>query len=315
MSSKVPVSLIVDDGGVVNMFYFHHMAVEHEFRIPVSFTRKFAALCKANGIRGKFSIVPMPAGLGRLDEKKVARIPAGHIRSHIREMKKNIEGDFSITPEILTHFMAYDLWKNRFTLTNEEAYFSNLPAEKISDYVGLALEILCNLGFTPAGVTSPWQCGLDNEENYAKGIGMAFRKVMKKDRSFYFLHCSGELLTPKIMCNSPETGKVITIPGTVSDPFYGTNLPATAAKAVKHTKKMLDCLLTEDGKKGVIRELFEKKLPINIITHWQNLFSDGRLIGLAGLGELAERINRTFGKEIQWMNFEELAETWDYSEK
>lgn len=48
--SKVPVSLIVDDGGIVNMAYFHDLKVKHDLAIPVGFVRKFAGICRKNGI-------------------------------------------------------------------------------------------------------------------------------------------------------------------------------------------------------------------------------------------------------------------------
>jgi len=35
--------------------------------IPVSFARKFGEWCAEHGVRGKFSFVPMPGGLGTID--------------------------------------------------------------------------------------------------------------------------------------------------------------------------------------------------------------------------------------------------------
>lgn len=311
-NEKSPISIIIDDSGVVNMFHFHHLCVEHPLLYPLEFTRRFAKVCGRYGIKGKFSFVPNPAGLGRLDGKKVSQVPSKLIKDHVKEVKKNIEPLFSITPEVLTHFMAYDLKRNAMTLTNEESYFSKLSKEEIRDYVGLALEILCNLGLNPSGVTSPWSCGLDNEENYAKGIGMAFKKVMKKDSSFYFLHSGDHIQEPVIMCNSPETGKVVTIPANTPDPFWCANLPEKTLSARKKIKANIDDLLSPDGKNGLIRELYEKKLPIILLTHAQCLFSDGRYIGLEGLEALAGRINKVFGSSVEWMTFEELAGKWKY---
>ena len=66
---KIPVSLIIDDGGVVDMSYFYHQsAYPHELLVPMSFARNFARVCRNNGVKGKFSVIPMPGGLGRIDD-------------------------------------------------------------------------------------------------------------------------------------------------------------------------------------------------------------------------------------------------------
>ena len=84
-----------------------------------------------------------------------------------------IQPRFSITPEVLTHYRAYDLKNGSCKHVFEDVWFSSLSAEEIADYVGLALTILSRVGLDPQGMTSPWRCGIDNEDNYAAGIGMA----------------------------------------------------------------------------------------------------------------------------------------------
>ena len=82
--NRVPVSLIIDDSTVlVNLNRFampqfdavHHGANliyqrnwrEWPAEIPDSFVRKFAEWSAENGVKGKYSIVPFPACVGRLD--------------------------------------------------------------------------------------------------------------------------------------------------------------------------------------------------------------------------------------------------------
>ena len=36
--SKIPVSLIIDDGGVVNMYHYHDLTHKHEQLVPPAFT-------------------------------------------------------------------------------------------------------------------------------------------------------------------------------------------------------------------------------------------------------------------------------------
>lgn len=303
--ATIPVSLIIDDGGPVNMFHFHDLKTFHELLVPPAFAAEFAAVCSRCGIKGKFSVVPMPAGLGRLDET-VSQVPEANIREFVRIVKEQIEPRFSITPEVLTHYRAYDLKTGGFMHVFEDVCFSSLSAEEIADYVGLALTILSNTGLDPQGVTSPWRCGIDNEDNYAAGIGMAFRKVMHRDRCFYFLHCRDEVNKPILMCDSEKTGKVVSIPDNTFDAFWPTQNPTDARTAVDNARKNIDKLLAPDGKSGLVRELYEQGLPITLISHWQSLYSDGRAIGLQGLEELAVRINKVFGSQVEWLTFSEL---------
>ena len=302
----IPISLIIDDSGVVNMAHFHQPQYAHDLLIPPAFAKKFSAVCRENGIKGKFSVVPMPGGLGRVD-RKLNRVPAEIVCETLRIIKKEIEPIFSITPEILTHYQAYDVNNDKFLHVFEDVYFSHLSVPEITDYVSLALEILQNCGLNPTGVTSPWSCAIDNEMNYARGIGKAFRRVMKTDRCFYFLHSYDDMKKPVLMCNSKITGQVVSIPNNTFDPFSGTMLPAGVRAARVSAGKNIDRILSPDGKTGIARELFEQGFPIILISHWQRLYSDGRLIGLEGLDLLAQRVNRVFGKQIQWVTFQELA--------
>ena len=309
--NPIPISLIIDDGGPVNMFHFHDLYNPHEMAVPPSFTKEFAKVCRKNGIMGKFSLVPMPAGLGRIDEK-INGIPGSDLRKHIKIIKEEIEPVFSITPEILTHYRALNLevkvsCKHIF----EDVFVAGATAEEIADYVAFALEILVNAGFNPTGMTSPWATGNTNEENYAKGIGMAFKRVMNAEECFYFLHSrQEEWKVPVVMVDTPETGKVVTVPNNTKDAFWDTQNPVKTAQARKNAKMEMDAILSPDGKSGVMRTLFEEGTPLVFITHWQSIFSDGRNIGLEGLDVLTKRINKVFGNQIEWMPMAELAKRW-----
>lgn len=299
--TTVPVSFILDDGGPVNMYHFHDLGTWHELIIPPAFLKEFSKVCKRNNIMGKFSVVPMPAGLGRLDGK-VTQVPTPIVKQYIKLIKEQIEPVFSITPEILTHYLAYK------KPVLENLYISSCTEDEITEYISLALEILKNTGLNPTGVTSPWDAGMRNEDHYARGIGRAFRKIMNVDECFYFLHSSGDdLVKPVVMFDTPETGKVISVPNNIHDAFWPTQNPVTARQARQNVKKNIDEILSPDGKTGVMREFFEQGLPIVFISHWQSLYSDGRCIGLEGLDALTQRMNKVFGKQIEWMPMMELA--------
>ena len=311
---KIPVSLIIDDGGVVDMSFFGQSAYPHELLVPMSFAKRFSDICRKNGVKGKFSVIPMPGGLGRIDQR-LNRVPTRVLKSMLNFIRKEIEPIFSITPEILTHDVAYDLANQNYCHVYEDAYFSKLNAQEIADYIGLALEILCNVDLHPTGVTSPWHCGIDNEQNYAEGIGRAFKKVMGRDWSFYFLHSRYKLSTkywpePKLMCDTETAGKVVTIPNNTFDAFYATTQPTTRRAARASAKENINMILSPDGRTGMAREHFENGHPIILISHWQRLYSDGSQIGLDGLETLVKRVNKVFGTQVEWKTFEEI--TQDY---
>ena len=306
--SKLPVSLIIDDAGPVNMFHFHALSQKHDLIIPPVFAMQFGKLCQRLGVKGKFSVVPIPGGLGRLDRKEnVSNVDPDLIEAFVDITKKYISPNFSITSEILTHFLAWDLQYNRNSHKCEDEFVSTATAEEIADYVSLSIEILANMGLDPKGVTSPWATGIDNEDNYAKGIGMAFKKTLNADSCFYFLHSRDELKHPKIMFDTPETGKVVSIPNNSADAFWETQRPRSCEEARQNALKNIDSLISEDGRTGKLRELFEEGSPLIMISHWQSLYSDGRGIGIEGFEYLMERVNRIFGKDTEWMTFEEIA--------
>ncbi len=307
--SKVPISLIIDDGGVVNTFHFHDIGKKHELLVPPAFAMLFGKICARYGVKGKFSIVPVPAGLGRLDEKdNVNMVPAGNIEAFVKYAKEYIQPRFSITPELLTHFLAWNPVTRRNLHVCEDAFVSSASAEKIADYLVVGMEILCNLGLAPSGVSSPWKTGIDNEDNYARGIGMACKRALGLDRSFYFLHSREDgFFRPKEMCNSSDTGRVITIPNNTIDAFWGTMNPADTAQAIANARAGIDSLISEDGRSGKLRELYDAGEPMVMITHWQSLYSDGRAIGLEGFEHLLQRIEKIFGNNVEWVNFEELS--------
>ena len=305
----LPISLIIDDSGPVSMAHFHEPGGDHPMLVPPAFALQFGKLCAQYGVKGKFSVIPIPAGLGRLDRMdQVAGVPADQIEAFVGYVREYILPRFSITSEILTHHLAWNPKTGRPTHRCEDVHFSTISAEDAAQYIALSLEILNDLGLDPEGVTSPWYTGIDNEENYAKGIGMAFKRALGRDKCFYFLHSRDSLKHPKVMFDTPETGRVVSIPNNCTDPFPDTLRPVPFAQARQNAEAGIDRLLSADGKTGQLRELYEAGEPLIFITHWQRLWSDGRGIGIEGLEYLLQRIEKVFGKQVEWCSFRELAD-------
>ncbi len=300
--SKITLSLNIDDGAPVNLYYFHDLQNPHTLIIPPALTKKFGKLCEKYDVKSKFSIVPMAAGLGRLDTR-LNLVDQRIRKEYIRQSLNYIRPRFSITPELLTHYLAWNLKSNQAGHFSEYTFMRDKSAEEIAEYVSLALTILDNVGLTPSGVTSPWATGFENEQNYAAGIGMAFKRVLKKNRSFYFLHHKE---MPEVMCDTPESGRVLHIPANSHDKFWCGNNRLSAAKTRKQIIQGIDEILSEDGRKGELRDFAERGLHYTILTHWSSLYSEGQEYGLEGLQYLLERIRKVFGDQVEWKRFEDL---------
>ncbi len=305
----VPASLMIDDGAPVNLMYWHCTWENHVREVPNSMLRDFASLCSAHGVMGKFSIPPMPAALGRIDDKLIG-VPAGHLRTFLDIARKRISPRFDITLELLTHLVAYNIGGDYYEHMYEDAWISHATADQIADYISHGLGILKSVGLPATGVTSPWDTGADNEQAYAEGIARAFRRVHRRKRAWYFLHCKdvAGARGPWMAWQDKKAGIAIdTVPVNAGDYFWHTQYPTTAAAARKVARAGVDSLLSADGKSGIIRQLVDKQVPVTVATHWQSLFSNGKMAGMWGLELLLERMSKHLAGEIEWMKCSELA--------
>lgn len=307
---RLPIALIVDDGAPVNTMFWHDTAREHALLVPGSFTRGFADLCEGYGVKGKLSVLPMPAGLGRIDER-LARVPPRHLAEFLEIVRDRIAPAFDITPEILTHYCAYDLAKGRCLHVFEDEWVARAGLVEITDYVALSLQILANAGLPANGMSSPWGTGKDNEDVYVRAISDAFWRVQRCKFSWYFLHCLGskQACWPWIAYRGRKTGRtVVSVPANANDALWPAQYEATLRKARAAAMQGVDLLLSAEGRSGRIRDLFDAGLPITILTHWQSLFSNGNMAGLWGFDILLERIRAAFGEQVQWMRCSDLAQ-------
>lgn len=306
----VSISLLVDDGAPVNPMFFHDPTYPHDLLIPNALARDFADLCALYGVHGKFSVLPMPCCLGAIDEK-LNRVPRRHLQGFLSIVRERIAPRFDITPEILTHLAAYRL-KGGFHHLYEDEWVARAPVAELTDYIALALEILRDVGLPATGVTSPWSTGDRNESEYAQAIGAAQWRVHGRYRTWYFLHCLGNIrpCPPSVSYRNSETGQVVvSIPATTNDPFWNTQRQVSntnrAARAA--AKAGVDLLLDKSGG-GRIPEVIGQNIPVTILTHWQSLYSDGTYDGLWGLERLLARLEKRYGSELAWTTCSELAE-------
>ena len=262
--SPVPASLLIDDGAPVNLMHWHCPWEAHERLIPNRLARQFAELCERHGVMGKFSVPPMPAALGRIDARLVG-VPAAHLGGFLDIIRGRIAPRFDITPELLTHLVAFDP-SDGFQHVYEDAWVAHASADEIADYIAFALKLLAKVGLKATGVTSPWNTGNTNEKTYAKGIGGAFARVQRRKTSWFFRTvCDGRPLWPSVKWRDPKRGlKVVSVPVNAGDVLWRTQYGSVAA-ARRAARQGVDKLLSANGRSGRLRELVDAEAPVTIL--------------------------------------------------
>jgi len=297
----------VDDGAPVNLMHWTHPDERHAALVPASFTRRFADVCDEYGVKGKFTILPAPCGLGRIDQR-LAHVPPGAVRDFLEIVRRRLAPRFDITPELLTHSLALRPGGGLRHLCEDE-WVARATVAEMTDYLALALRILRNVGLPANGVTSPWNTGASNEQDYARAIAAAQWRVHRRRLTWYFLHIfgAGPGQPPRVAWRNRRTGQtVVSVPATTPDAFwavqYRTGRAARRAAAAGAT-----ALLAADGKSGRIRELLDQPCPIVLLTHWQSLFAQGSAAGLCALDEVLRRVRDRLGDQVVWVTCSQLA--------
>lgn len=278
---RVPLSIIFDDSTVlVNLNYFwmrDRNPVDGENRrwedVPVvhpeSFTREFAEWCLDNGVRGKFSVVPCPAALGRIDEG-LPLFSKAQQESWLQMCRELITPAFDITPEMITHtFVVHPKTLKPLESRIWEQYeWATLPEDEeefVIDYISTACEILVNVGLTPEGVTSPGGFGGRTLEFYAKVAGLATRQVTGNPTPYFFKRVSGSgsVETPVWYADRDAgiaVGEIIASTGDWTGSWTG------------YGEVNADKYITADLQGGRLPEVINAGHPAVLISHWQGFY-------------------------------------------
>jgi hypothetical protein len=300
--------LIIDDGSPVDPLFYELPGYETPFLVPHEFTRRVAETFERFDLRGKFTIIPMPSCLGRIDGT-LKRVPADHLEGFLELVRSRIAPRFDITPEFLTHLRAYDLKTGGYQHIYEDIWISKAPLEEIVEYFSLAFTILKNVGLDAAGITSPWVSGIDVENKYAQALADAQWKIFSRKLTWYFLHSTGwgRPRQCSVEYEVPGRGQiVVSVPANANDIFWSMDR-STREERLQFIQEGIDRLVSADGRTGRIRELIESGYPVVLLTHWQSLYTQGTGLGLEGLSTLAERIRKVFGNSLEWVSCSEMS--------
>ena len=319
---KIPISLTIDDPApVLNPFYlsaisgttnYEHAKLRCETKdgrplvkkFPTSLLHSFCETIEQHGIKGKFSVVPMVGNCGDILSGFVG-VTEDELSDWINTVKTRIEGRFTICPEMLTHNFAVDLKTGNALSMTEHDWSQTQDRATLTPYIAKALSLLKDAGFDPCGVTSPWQFGINVEDEYAAAISQAVYEVTSKTEAWYFLRGLRGVPNAKPWIQLEENGRtLVSIPATTRDVIWQTM--DTADTSDEYVSSIADLLITEDGKSGQIIDVINTNGYPILITHWQSIMSNGLGTGIRVIDEVARRVNNNLADCVEWMNFEEI---------
>lgn len=309
--NKIPISLIIDDPAPRVFVYYEHADTRFTKdgrplvdEVPNAFLDSFCDVIERHGIRGKFSVVPMPGGRGDI----ISGIPGfekAEVDAWLETVRSRVAAQFSICPEILTHAKTVDLSSGGLLDMNENVWARTQDAHTLTPYIAKAVDLLHRAGLPVTGVTSPWDFGIEVEDEYVKAIAAAFDQVLGVKDSWYFLRSLGGVENARPWVALDEGGRrVVSVPATMDDHIWQTMNTTDTSDA--YVSAVADELITADGTGGeVIDVLARGGWPI-LITHWQSLFSNGLGTGLRVLDEVGRRICEHLSDRVEWMSSEEI---------
>lgn len=324
---RTPLSLIIDDScPVINKAYYW-IKQRHDWRmrnrpdsspggwevhydklesmpntIPADFAAKWGEWCGEHGVKGKFSLIPFPAGVGRID-RGFDGFPQRELTEWLRVTKEIIWPNFDITPEMLTHTHVVDLKTWQLTEEWEQGEWADPPVELLTDYIATAMELLRNVGIPCEGVTSPGGFGSRKEAEYARSTLDAALRVNNNPRPFYFLRLIHDEL-PDIPIWHVDKEKGIAIASIVScagDWFGATGFDVSDP----------DLFITEDLQGGRLPEVLEKERPCILVGHWPCFYVNEE-VGFGVLKEVKRRLDAydPDGTKTLWMKNSEIGHYW-----
>jgi len=326
--TSVPISLLIDDPCPLIHVYRNHWVDVHgkppltdDGRplldiIPNEFLDRFCDVMERWGIKGKFSIVPAPAGKGDILHG-IEGFDPSVTYAWLETAKRRLGPLCDFCSEGITHNLAVDLSRCDPLTTHysplicfpegESHWSQHQTRQTLTPYLTAELEYLKRAGFDCTGVTSPWVFAIEVEEEYIAAIVAAQKAVYGRDFSWYFLHMLWDKPETKPCIAYQQDGaRLVAIAATVKDWWWDTiNSPRTDREWIT---SIADKMLTADGASGQIIYVLEAGGWPVVLTHWQSIFSNGLDTGLAVLDELGKRVNETLTDKVNWMKCSEVAE-------
>lgn len=326
---RVPVGLIIDDSTcLVNLNRFAMPQFDRAHRgqnpaykkpwrewpieIPDSFVRKFAEWSIENGVKGKYSVVPYPACVGRLD-RLLPGWSHGELEESLNLVRTLIMSNWDIHPEMITHTRVIDLRTGHPYPDDSLAYMENWDwsagrsSDELAEYMAYALQILKNVGLRCEGITTPGGFGSRARPQLARATLDAVRSVFGAPVPHYFrdVYEKGDAsVAPRVELASgldtPDPKCVVSIIGCTGDWTGGWDCSEPEGP---------DKFISEDLQTGRMVEVIQRGEPAMMLCHWTGVYWNGRELGFKILQEVVRRLHARYDNLI-WVKLSELARYW-----
>ena len=327
--ARVPVGIIIDDSTcLVNLNRFAMPQFDAAFggvnktyqrnwqgwplEIPDDFVREFADWAESAGVKGKYSIVPFPACVGRLD-----RLLPGWTRRQLADsidlVRTRLMPRWDIHPEMVTHTRVIDLrtghpyedYSVKF-MENWE-WTTGRSVDEIAAYMTYALNILKNVGLPCEGVTTPGGFGTKALPQIAQASLQSLRDVFHTEIPHYFRHLydkGTESVAPRVEyaagLDTAEPRCVVSIIGCTGDWTGGWDNTEPGGA---------DKFITADLKTGRMVDVIERGEPALMLGHWTGIWWNGQKLGLKVWQEVVRRLHARYDHLI-WMKLSEISRYW-----
>ena len=327
--NRVPIGLIIDDSTcLVNLNRFAMPQFDAAFgganktyqrnwrewpvEIPDAFVRKFGEWCAGQGVKGKYSIVPYPACVGRLD-RGLPGWTQRELQESIELVRSLMLPNWDIHPEMVTHTRVIDTTTGHpypdlsLKFMENWEWTTGRSADEIAGYMAYALQILKNIGLPCEGVTTPGGFGNRALPQLAQAALQSVRDVFNVEIPHYFRHLydKGEQsVAPRVEYASGLDGAdpkcVVSIIGCTGDWTGGwDNTPPGG----------VDKFITEDLQRGRMVEVIQRGEPALMLAHWTGIYWNGQELGFKVFQEVVRRLHARFDNLV-WMKLSEVARYW-----
>jgi hypothetical protein len=331
--ARIPIGLIIDDSTcLVNLNRFampqfdtamaganktyHRDWREWPVEIPDSFVRKFGEWCAGQGVKGKYSIVPYPACVGRLD-RGLPGWTQRELNESVELVRTLMMPNWDIHPEMVTHTRVIDTTTGHPHPDHSLKFMENWEwttgrsADEIGEYMAYALRILKNVGLPCEGITTPGGFGNKALPQLAQATLMSVRDVFGAEIPHYFRHLYSEgtqSVAPRVEYASGLDGAeprcVVSIIGCTGDWTGGwDNTPPGGA----------DKFITEDLQSGRMVDVIARGEPALMLAHWTGIYWNGQELGFKIFQEVVRRLHQRYDN-LLWMKLNEVARYWAVKE-
>ncbi len=325
---RVPLSFFIDDSTcLVNMgrFCMPHFAAAWPNRdsykkpwktwpreIPDAFVRRFGQWCAEHGVKGKYSVVPFPACVGRLD-RELPGWSRRQLSDSLKLVRELMVPNWDIHPEMITHTRVIDLGTGKPLDPIGPATMENwYPATKksvdeLTAYLAYALQILKTCDLPCQGITTPGGFGNLVKSELSLAVHQAVTDVYGAEIPHYFKYVSGgdESTQPKLEhvedLDTDNPRVVVNVPAGTGDWFGGWD---GDREPEGHR------YAAGDAASGRLVELIRRGQPAVMLCHWPGMYTHGTEQGFKAFQRVVLALESRFRDRTIWMKISEIARYW-----